>query len=888
MWFQTILKNEENTSPEEKEVPTIHNLFGKKIWQHNIKLFDEITKKYKLKDSNIFAEFNTDNQERALQNLMARTNKIKKRYVAEINDKFKGNYNKANDDLTGGILEFSNKDRYDLTYKTNITKENPLSFTTNELVNIEGITSQDNVLKITPINILDEKGYKINEKILENINKYKKENKKHNSLGKKFFTTKKVPVLDAHNRPVYENKKAKKITQTKLNEEKYTSKDANESDKKEYEEWLSEGKEIITSFNSSFSSENKVVNETLGYVKLYALLFGNMLDMKKTGLLTKQIKIKDGKEQISELYNKDDKRLGIFRDIENFVKDTKRMTNTKGILEDESQDKLGKINVLRKVLEESIKNKNITAKKNKGMLEDMAEDLQNFFSGVNINLSDGLRNLLVKPKSRWNKKLGWKKADLVKYGKNNSEDILYDVFSALDIKLLIRTLSNTSTKELLDSINYDFNYFTEQLMSLTDDINEMKSFYIDNYDSLRSKKDISDSEIEELTTKVGDRKMDIYFHDKYKNKRINSIYHWLNYLQEISSDNENYHPDITGSSGLDGDTQKYIPIHEVIQSIGFISILLEIDNNPISADVETDIEEIIDELSEMLKIELPNLPTDMEHEGTDVRVLLTNIKQVYDDDERERELDDDLRVKDEKYYNTKGQETTLDDKISDVIEQVQEYLGDFIPTYNVEVIVTLPNENYRPTEKNETPLSRTVDKTINLKIKSHPFTQDSLLEHKVKPKLIELDKINEPIIYSITNGEGDVERREITEKLVNSNLFAAQIKSTRMTNKSQTKTNYEEELTQLEQQIENNPEVFTDKSVLDGLLLLLNKIHRTFKDDKNKKLGGSTYNLIQQINRENKKRKRIGNEKKPIGTSELDSKSKWKDKLKKQYNFEKN
>ena len=478
-----------------------------------------------------------------------------------------------------------------------------------------------------PIHILDKQGYVFEKKHQTMIKKYLK----FAETGKKHLLTKKSKSFS----------KFLKDNSLILNEDGQisTNKDKNPQYKiinngsvinlttntPVYEttaaskKWQTERESGKHSISKLFEGDKKVLNKNFGYLMLYSLLFGEPEDLKKVNLFTVQ-------------------KFGIINPILN-IKETAKERNS----EDSPVKGSSKEELFKEILLEGSENKTALLSKNDKVfdwLKNLVDDLERFLSGNDSGLGKGIRNLIIKPGKNYNSKTGWEVSDFVKYNGKISYEILHYIFRQMNIPFTDSQLNDDEVKSVIDLLNFEGETFVADMMEeVVLDFEEIETI-LGNISNREEK--IIDEVGVALTRRIPEKRIEVYFGEAYKLKRITSVYLLMDKLNELEDD------EIRGSTdNVISDLQYFI------QALNIIANIVEVDGGEISGAAISEFKETCKNISEKPEFKDDDLSFLLEENylyreyvvevnSEPLTDILERIKTIYDSDKETKLRDDEI------------------------------------------------------------------------------------------------------------------------------------------------------------------------------------------------------------------------------------------------------
>ena len=487
-------------------------------------------------------------------------------------------------------------------------------------------------MKYKPIGLLDEEGYVFEKRHQQKIQSWYK---KIENLKKHFISRESKSYTDEYKNKtgndkedkyvfIGSKKRIKKVKNKKPKEEMYggilvekeTGLPVLDKDAKEVFKKLQSENPLQT----LFEGDTKVKNVALGAVKIYALLYGDELDLQKT-------KIKSVKQK------------GLLRNILERAKRIKERSKKESSLSAEGLEK--EVEIFRKILEEGAKNKFVLARKNKDKMILLAPKIADFLGGLRNNLSKGIKNLIVEP----NAKFPFDFEDYIGYSANVGGDsltILESVFYDLKINFDIEKLTSKDLKNILEGLNFDFNNFTKKIISAYEDEEDNMMNILES-----GRPTIDDEKF------IRDVKLDLFFGDKYRKQRLNSAYEILIEIDELEDDLTN------GDIEIDSNMIKTIT--STINTVNLLIAIIENDNDIIDTDAESNYEKALKKINEKT--------------GNKIKVKEVDKEKI----KRLNEMFDDLDTEREQFRQEKeNDELQVDEKdLGEMIEKTEELLDNF-------------------------------------------------------------------------------------------------------------------------------------------------------------------------------------------------------------------
>ena len=496
-------------------------------------------------------------------------------------------------------------------------------------------------MKYKPISLLDEEGYVYQQKhrkIIKNWNAQLKQAKKYlisrqsKSYTDEYKDEKKYIFAGSKKKIVKdENGKPKEVLYGGVLVHKKNGLPVLKKDFKSFMDKLNKENPMET----LFKGDNKEKNNGLGLVKMYALLYGNELDLQKTGI-------------------KSVKQTGLIKNLLEKSKGKKsKGTETKRSTEEEFE-------IFEEILKQANKGKFTLARKklNKEMLRLLAPKIEDYLGGVRNNLNDGFKKLIIKTSEGKLVKPPFKFEHYVtqEKGGENALILLEDIFNHPDIKISfnIAKLTDEDVKSTLETLNFDFGTFTEKMILAYDD-NENNMMNI-----LESGRPSVDDE-----KLIRDVKLDLFFNDKYKKQRINAIYEIYMQIDELEED--------LNDNEITLDDEKIDDVNTIVRMLSLLYAIAVNDDMQIDTSAEDDFDEALEIIIKKSKGKVKSLGSDIDIEK--VKLL----KEMFEQLDLERDSS-----KQEKQRDTE-QEIDEDD-LGEMIEKTQELISDFIMNvvYDVE------------------------------------------------------------------------------------------------------------------------------------------------------------------------------------------------------------
>lgn len=485
-------------------------------------------------------------------------------------------------------------------------------------------------MKYKPIGLLDEEGYIFEKRHQQKIQSWYK---KIENLKKHFISRESKSYTDEYKKGVEEGdykfvgskkKMVSKRGQKKKEEkiyggilvEKETGLPVLDKGAKEVFKKL----ESENPLQTLFEGDTKVKNVALGAAKMYALLYGDELDLQKT-------KIKSVKQK------------GLLTNILERAKKIKERSKKESSLSAEGLEK--EVEIFGKILEEGAKGKFVLARKNKDKMILLAPKIEDFLGGLRNNLSKGIKNLIVEP----NAKFPFAFEDYIGYSANVGGDsltILEDVFYDLKIDFDIEKLTSKDLKNILEGLNFDFNNFTKKIISA----------YEDEEDNMMNILESGRATIEDEKL-IRDVKLDLFFGDKYRKQRLNSAYEILIEIDELEDDLTN--------DDIEIDSNMIKTITSTINTVNLLIAIIENDNDIIDTDAESNYEKALKKINEKTGNKIKVKEVDKEK--------IKRLNKIFDDLDTERE-----QFRQEK----ENDELQVDEKdLGEMIEKTEELLDNF-------------------------------------------------------------------------------------------------------------------------------------------------------------------------------------------------------------------
>ena len=581
------------------------------------------------------------------------------------------------------------------------------------------------MMKYKPISLLDEEGYVFENKHKTKIKEWYKEIK---NLKNYFITRESKSYTDEYKKEVAKKDgkykfvgSKKKIVKKKeviyggILVETKTGRPVLDGDIKKKMEELEEQSPMKT----LFKGDKKQKNTALGLAKMYAILYGDELDLQKTGI-------------------KSVKRTGLIKNLLEKSKSKKdKETDTKRTVEQE-------ISIFHEILKEAAKGKFKLASEdeNKEMLRLLAPKFEDYLGGLRNNLNNGFKTQIL-PKSP---KFPFKSSDYgnLETGGELTIVLLENVFNHLNIRFNIEKLTDKDVKNTLEVLNFDFGAFTEKMILAYDD-NENNIMNI-----LESGRPSVDDE-----KLIRDVKLDLFFNDKYKKQRINAIYEIYMQIDELEED--------LNDNEITLDDEKIDDVNTIVRMLSLLYAIALNDDMQLDPSAEDDFDEALEIIIKKSKGKVKSLGSDIDIEK------VKRLKGLFEGLDLDRE-----RFKQEKQRDNE-QEIDEDD-LGEMIEKTQELINDFIMNvvYDVEYTYlkttsTMSEEDRKRlfgSKKNKQlkksyPLPEHIKRKIEQDVKNMPEKTEKQQEEKKKKKQdLAMQYYNGTYPQRITEAEKERRRKE--------------------------------------------------------------------------------------------------------------------------------
>ena len=495
-------------------------------------------------------------------------------------------------------------------------------------------------MKYKPISLLDEEGYVFEKKHKTKIKKWYNEIKK---LKDYFITRESKSYTDEYEKGVDEGKykfigSKKKMVKIKgqqkqeevmyggilVDTEGYPVLDKNVKK-------LMKTLEKENPMETLFKEDTKQKNTTLGLVKMYALLYGDELDLQKTGI-------------------KSVKRTGLIKNLLEKSKGKKNKgTDTKRTTEEE-------ISIFSEIMKQAAKGEFILAKKkfNIEMLKLLAPKIEDYLGGVSNNLNNGFKEIIITPLNGNLPKPPFKFEDYATLDGKITLTLLEEIFKRLNIRFSVAKLTDKDVKNTLEVLNFDFGAFTEKIISAYDDNEDNMMNILES-----GRPSVNDEKL------IRDVKLDLFFNDKYKKQRINAIYEIYIQIDELEEDLNN--------NEITLDDEKIDDINTIVRMLSLLYAIAL--NDDIILDVAAE-----DNFDEALEIIIKKSKGKVKSVGSDIDIEKVNgLKEMFEGLDLDRD-----RSKQEKQ---KDSELEIDeDDLGEMIETTQELIDGFMMSvvYDVE------------------------------------------------------------------------------------------------------------------------------------------------------------------------------------------------------------
>ncbi len=503
------------------------------------------------------------------------------------------------------------------------------------------------MMKYKPISLLDEEGYVFENKHRTKIKEWYKEIKNLKAYfitreSKSYTDEYKKEVADGTYKFIGSKKKMVKIKGKKKQEEVIyggilvetkTGRPVLDKDIKE----LMKDLEKQSPMETLFKGDKKQKNTALGLAKMYAILYGDELDLQKTGI-------------------KSVKRTGLIKNLLEKSKGKKdKGTDTKRTVEEE-------ISIFYDIMEQAAKNKFTLAKEkaNTEMLRLLAPKIEDYLGGVRNNLNEGFKKLIIPPIDGEGK-LPEPPFKFEDYGVIPDEGgeitltLLEDIYKKFNISFSVAKLTDKDVKNTLEVLNFDFNAFTEKMILAYDDNEDNMMNILES-----GRPSVDDEKL------IRDVKLDLFFNDKYKKQRINAIYEIFIEIDELDDDIEN--------DEITLDDEKIDEINTIVRMLTLLLAIANNDDVQIDISAEDNFEEALEKIIKKSKGKVKSLL------GSDIdEKKMNRLKEIFEGLDLDRD-----RSKQEKQRDS---ELEIDeDDLGEMIEKTQEVISDFIMNvvYDVE------------------------------------------------------------------------------------------------------------------------------------------------------------------------------------------------------------
>tara|TARA_R110002012_G_scaffold80818_4_gene204754 strand:+ start:444 stop:3854 length:3411 start_codon:yes stop_codon:yes gene_type:complete len=582
------------------------------------------------------------------------------------------------------------------------------------------------MMKYKPISLLDEEGYVFENKHKTKIKEWYKEIK---DLKNYFITRESKSYTDEYKKEVAKGSDGKykfvgskkKIVRKKeviyggILVETETGLPVLDKDINKKMEDLQKESPMET----LFKGDKKQKNTALGLAKMYAILYGDELDLQKTGI-------------------KSVKRTGLIKNLLEKSKSKKdKETDTKRTVEQE-------IYIFQEILKEAAKGKFKLASEdeNKEMLRLLAPKFEDYLGGLRNNLNNGFKTQIL-PKSP---KFPFKSSDYgnLEEGGELTIVLLQKVFNHLNIRFNIEKLTDKDVKNTLEVLNFDFGAFTEKMILAYDD-NENNIMNI-----LESGRPSVDDE--KLSRDV---KLDLFFNDKYKKQRINAIYEIYMQIDELEED--------LNDNEITLDDEKIDDVNTIVRMLSLLYAIALNDDMQLDPSAEDDFDEALEIIIKKSKGKVKSLGSDIDVEK------VKRLKEMFEGLDLDRE-----RFKQEKQRDNE-QEIDEDD-LGEMIEDTKELISNFIlnVVYDVEYTYlkttsTMSEEDRKRlfgSKKNKQlkksyPLPEHIKRKIEQDVKNMPEKTEKQQEEKKKKKQdLAMQYYNGTYPQRITEAEKERRRKE--------------------------------------------------------------------------------------------------------------------------------
>ena len=494
-------------------------------------------------------------------------------------------------------------------------------------------------MKYKPISLLDEEGYVYQQKhrkIIKNWNVQIKKAKKYlisresksytdeykNEEKYIFAGSKKKIVKDKNGKP-------KEVLYGGVLVHKKNGLPVVKKDFKNFMDKLNKENPMET----LFKGDNKEKNNGLGLVKMYALLYGNEVDLQKTGI-------------------KSVKQTGLIKNLLEKSKGKRsKETETKRSTEEEFK-------IFSEILKQANKNKFTLAKEksNKEMLRLLAPKIEDYLGGVRNTLNDGFKKLIINTLEGKLVKPPFKFEDYVtqEQGGKNTLILLEDIFKELKISFSIAKLTDEDVKSALETLNFDFDAFTEKMILAYDD-NEVNMMNI-----LESGRPSVDDE-----KLIRDVKLDLFFNDKYKKQRTNAIYEIYIQIDELEEDLNN--------NEITLDDENINDINTIVRMLSLLYAIAQNDDVQLDISAEDNFLEALEIIIEKSKGKVKSLGSDIDIEKVDgLKEMFEGLDLDRDRSKQEKQRDSELEID--------------EDDLGEMIENTQDLINNFMMSvvYDVE------------------------------------------------------------------------------------------------------------------------------------------------------------------------------------------------------------
>lgn len=406
-----------------------------------------------------------------------------------------------------------------------------------------------------------------------------------------------------------------------------------------------------------FKGDKKQKNTTLGLAKIYAILYGDELDLQKTGV-------------------KSVKRTGLIKNLLETSKSGKdRKEDTKKTIEEE-------IATFADILKEAEKGKFTLAnkKENKEMLRLLAPKFEDYLGGLENNLNDNYKKLILPLLPKYPFKI----EDYGSFNPPDGEltiDSLEKVFNHLNIRFNVEKLTDENVKNTLEVLKFDFGAFTEKIILAFDDSEDNMMNVLES-----GRPSVDDEKL------IRDVKLDLFFNDKYKKQRINAIYEIYIQIDELKDDLDN--------NEIMLDDEKIDEINSILRMLSLLYAIALNDDILLNSSAEDNFDEALERIIEKSKGKVKGLGESSNNIDAE---KVKKLKEMFE----ELDLDRD-RSKQEKQRDS---ELEIDEDIlGEMIEATQELISDFI--MNVEYDVEYTYLKTTSTLKKSYPLPEHIKRKI--------------------------------------------------------------------------------------------------------------------------------------------------------------------------------